>query len=135
MSGAPPSRLAIRALPWLIALYAAASLLHFAHNAEYLSDYPNLPKSWSRGEVYVAWCGISAVGALGYLAYLCRCRGVGLSALALYALAGFGGLLHYARAPLSHHTVAMNSTIWTEVAAATLLLVDIAAASRDRRIG
>jgi hypothetical protein len=33
----------------------AASLLHFAHNAQYLAQYPNLPPSWSRAEVYLAW--------------------------------------------------------------------------------
>src|SRR5215469_12243644 len=34
-------------IPWLFALYAAASLVHFTHNAEYLAQYPNLPASWT----------------------------------------------------------------------------------------
>ena len=47
-------RRANQTLPWVLILYAAATLLHFAHNAEYLAQYPNLPVSWSRADVYVA---------------------------------------------------------------------------------
>jgi hypothetical protein len=118
-----------RALPWLISLYAAASFIHFAHNAQYLADYPNLPAAWSRAEVYIAWCGLSALGALGYVLYRRGNLRAGLPTLALYSLAGLGGLLHYTRAPFSHHTAAMNRTIWAEVAAAALLLVDLACIS------
>ena len=35
-------------------------------------------------------------------------------------------LLHRTRAPALAHTAAMNTTIWTEVAAATLLLAGVA---------
>jgi hypothetical protein len=61
--------LARRALPWLLLLYAAASLLHFAHNTEYLVDYPSLPGWLSRGGVYLAWCGVTLVGVAGYVLY------------------------------------------------------------------
>jgi hypothetical protein len=109
----------------LFLLYAAASFLHFAHNAEYLTRYPNLPGSWSRADVYLAWCVVSAVGILGYVIYL-RGRGLaGLSLLALYAGLGFAGFLHYTRAPFGHHTPMMNATIWAEAAAAASLLVNV----------
>jgi len=86
-----------RALPRLLILYAAASLLHFVHDAEYLAQYPNLPSSWSRADIYVAWCCISTLGVAGYLFYLHGNRAVGLTFLASYAVLGFGGLLHYTR--------------------------------------
>jgi hypothetical protein len=112
-------------LPWLFALYAAATLLHFAHNAQYLSQYPNLPASWSGTEVYAAWCGLTALGVLGFVLYATGARRVGRPLLGLYALLGLGGLLHYTRAPLAHHSAMMNVTIWAEAAAGTLLLVNV----------
>ncbi|MGQ0651943.1 MAG: hypothetical protein ACT4P4_06695 [Betaproteobacteria bacterium] len=51
-----------------------------------------------------------------------RARRHGLALIALYAVLGFDGLAHYALAPLAQHTLAMNMTIWLEVAAAALLL-------------
>ena len=39
----------------LLLLYAAASLVHCAHDAEFVRDYPNLPASWTRAGVYGAW--------------------------------------------------------------------------------
>jgi hypothetical protein len=112
-------------LPWLFALYAAATLLHFAHNAQYLAQYPNLPTSWSRAEVYAAWCCLMALGVVGYGLYALGHRNIGLTVLGLYAVLGFGGLLHYTRAPMAHHSAMMNVTIWTEAAAGTLLLADV----------
>jgi hypothetical protein len=38
-------------LPALLLLYAGTSLLHFAHNARYLTDYPNLPPWLSQADV------------------------------------------------------------------------------------
>lgn len=116
---------ATQALPWLIGLYAIASLGHFAHNAEFLADYPNLPPSLTQAGIYGAWCGMVVVGVLAYVLYRRGYRRLGLAALALYALAGFGGLLHYTRAPMARHTSTMNGTILTEVAAAALLLIDV----------
>lgn len=113
-------------MPWLFGLYATTSLLHFAHNAEYLAQYPNLPVSWSRADVYLAWCGVTMVGLLGYALFRGGYRRVGLTALAIYAGIGFDGLLHYTRAPIAHHSAAMNLTIWTEVAAAAVFLINVA---------
>jgi hypothetical protein len=113
------------ALPRLLILYAAASLLHFAHNAEYLAQYPNLP-SLSRAGVYIAWCCVTTLGVVGYLLYVHGNCAVGLTFLALYAVLGFGGLLHYTRARLTDHSSMMNITIWTEVVAAALLLLNVA---------
>jgi hypothetical protein len=126
MQLAPNPRYARRLMPWLLVLYVAASLLHFAHNAEYLALYPNLPASWSRADVYLAWCAVTMVGLLGYVLFRAGYRRPGLTVLAIYGALGFGGLLHYTRAPLTHHTATMNLTIWTEVAAAALLLTNIA---------
>ena len=115
-----------QALPWLVALYAAASLLHFVHNAEHLAQYPNLPSSWSRVDVYLAWCVVTMLGIAGYALYLRGNRRAGLSFLALYAILGFAGLLHYTRAPIAQHSATMNFTIWTEVAAAAFFLINVA---------
>lgn len=119
-------RCARQAMPWLLVLYAAASFLHFAHNAEYLAQYPNLPVSWSRADIYLAWCGVTTVGLSGYVLFRAGYRRPGLTSLAIYGVLGFGGLLHYTRAPMAHHTATMNLTIWTEVAAAALLLINVA---------
>jgi len=106
-------------------LYLAASLLHFTHNAEYLSDYPNLPTSMTRGSVYLAWCGLTSVGIFGYLLYHRRWRLSGLALLGIYAAFGFDGLLHYTRAPMEAHTALMNFTIWFEFVAAAILLAHV----------
>lgn len=120
------SRHADRALPWLLLLYAAASLFHFVHNAEYLAQYPNLPASWSRAGVYIAWCCVTAPGVIGYFLYRRGYSDVGLTLLAVYAGLGFGGLLHYTRASFHLHSTMMNATIWTEAAAAALVLMNLA---------
>jgi hypothetical protein len=112
-------------LPWFFGLYAVATLLHFAHNAEYLAQYPNLPSSWSRAEVYAAWYCVTALGLVGYGLYALGLRNVGLAILGVYAALGFNGLLHYTRAPIAHHSTMMNLTIWAEAAAGTLLLANV----------
>jgi hypothetical protein len=122
---------ASRPLSWLALLYAAASLLHFVHNAEYLAQYPNLPLSWSRAEVYAVWCCVTALGLSGYALYRCGYPRTGLAVLAAYAGLGFDGLLHYTRAPIAHHSAMMNATIWTEVVAAALLLIQVARAAGE----
>jgi hypothetical protein len=111
----------------LLLLYVAASLVHFAHNAEYLAAYPNLPTWLSRSDVYLVWLGLAAVGVGGYALYRSGWRLVGLLLLGVYAAFGFDGLLHYTRAPFAAHTAAMNFTIWFEVAAAGLLLCAVIA--------
>ena len=111
----------------MLLLYLAASLLHFAHNAEYLADYPNLPAWLGRADVYLVWLGLAAVGVVGYALYRGGWRLAGLLLLGAYAAAGFDGLLHYTRARFAAHTAAMNFTIWFEVAAAGLLLIAVVA--------
>ena len=119
-------RRARQMMPWLLALYAGASLLHFMHNAEYLAQYPNLPASWTSADVYLAWCCLTAVGLLGYVLYRRGFPRVGLTLLAIYGCLGFDGLLHYTRASFAHPSAAMNFTIWAEAAAAALLLISVA---------
>lgn len=114
-----------RALPLLLLLYCAASLLHFAHNAEYLADYPNLPGWLSRGHVYASWGVILIIGACGYLLFRRGRPLTGLMLLAIYTALGLDGLLHYGRAPISSHTFGMNLTIWTEVVAAAMALAAV----------
>lgn len=107
----------------LVATYCLASLIHFVHNAEYLSEYPNLPVWLSRSRVYIAWLAITSVGAIGLWLVRGTYPVLGLILLAVYALLGFDGLGHYAVAPMAAHTATMNATIWAEVVAAALLLV------------
>ena len=108
---------------WLIGVYCAASLIHFTHNAEFVTDYPNLPAWITRTSVYGAWLAITAVGAAGLLILKLGLRLPGLLVIAGYAALGFAGLEHYWVAPVSAHTLAMNATIWFEVAAAAALMV------------
>src|SRR6185295_15035254 len=122
MTRADRSAIAGRALPWLLLVYCGASLLHFVHNAEYLADYPNLPAWISRTSIYVAWCTIFALGLCGYLLFRHSHTLLGLILLAIYAVLGLDGLLHYGRAPIAAHTFGMNLTIWTEVVTAALAL-------------
>ena len=115
----------MKALTALLVAYAAASLFHFAHNAEFLAEYPNLPAWLSRAKIYAAWLGTTAVGALGYLLLRRGFRLSGLALLAVYAVLGFDSLTHYGLAPASAHTAAMNASIWLEVATAALLLAAV----------
>jgi hypothetical protein len=119
-----PQPLAAKALPALLLLYCIASFVHFAHNAEFLTDYPNLPAWLTQLQVYAVWLGITAVGVLGYC-LLRAWRRLGLAVLAVYAAVGFDGLLHYTRAPFAAHTGTMNLTIWSEVVAAALVLAAV----------
>jgi len=121
-------------LPWLLALYGLASLVHFAHNAEFLGFYPNLPAWLSRFQIYGVWCGITVLGLLGYTLYRRGRAFSGLSLLVLYTSLGFDGLLHYRLAPFAAHSAAMNLTIWSEVAAATLALVAVVTVASTRDV-
>ena len=120
MNPVSSSALVARALPWLLLLYCAASLLHFVHNAEFVADYPNLPSWISRGAIYGSWLAIFVVGLVGYLLFRRRHLFIGLALLAIYTALGFNGLLHYGRAPLAAHSAGMNATIWIEVACAAV---------------
>jgi len=116
-----------RLLPACLLAYAAASLAHHIHNAEFLADYPNMPAWLTREHVYLAWLGEMILGALGYALLRAGYRTAGLLLVAACALAGFGGLDHYAVAPFASHTAAMHLTILLEVAAAALVLYAVAA--------
>jgi hypothetical protein len=118
------------ALPVLLVAYAAASLLHFVHNAEFVDEYPNMPAGLSRGMIYAAWLGVTAIGMAGYLLFRRGLTLAGVAFLAFYAALGFDALIHYILAPPSHHTVPMNLTIGFEVATAGLLLILVAAKLR-----
>ena len=111
-----------RVLALLLLLYAAASLLHFVHNAEFLASYPNLPAAWTRAEVYAAWLGMSAVGLTGWVLLVRGLPRTGLALLVVYAALGLDSLGHYMLAPLSAHSLAMNASILFEVSAAAILL-------------
>ena len=115
-----------RTLFVLALAYAVASLVHFTHNAEFIADYPNMPTTWSRGGVYLAWVALTALGAAGLLLVARGYRIAGLLVIAVYAVLGLDSLGHYVLAPLSAHTLAMNSTILIEVTAAALVLVEVA---------
>jgi hypothetical protein len=106
----------------LLAIYCAASLIHFVHNAQFITEYPNLPAWLTSSKVYLAWIAVTSVGVAGIALALSGRRVAGLFLIAGYAALGFAGLDHYTRAPLSAHTLAMNATIAFEVVAAALLL-------------
>jgi hypothetical protein len=106
----------------LFVAYFLTSLGHFAHNAEFICEYPNLPGWLTRAKVYAAWLAITAVGLLGLVCLRRQWPLVGLLLVAAYAAMGFDGLGHYAVAPMELHTWGANVTILSEVAAAALLL-------------
>jgi hypothetical protein len=114
-----------RALAWLLLLYGTLSLVHFVHNAEFLADYPNLPSSWSRGDVYGAWVLITSVGLVGWLLISRGHAIAGLVLLAAYGALGLDSLGHYVLAPVGSHTAGMNVTIFGEVIAAGLVVVEV----------
>ena len=116
----------MRALLVLLLAYAGASLLHYAHNAEFLADYPNMPAWLSRTKVYAAWLAVTALGAIGYLLLRRGHPFAGLSVLGVYAALGFDGFGHYGLAPASAHSATMNLTIWAEAGTAGLLLIAVA---------
>ena len=104
----------------------ATKLIHFTHNAEFLADYPNLPRSWSAAQVYLAWAGMTLVGVVGWSLLSCGLVLAGLFALVAYAALGLDSLGHYVLAPVSAHTLAMNATILAEVTAAGCVLLEVA---------
>ena len=80
-----------KTLRGLLALYGLASLVHFVHNAEHLVDYPNLPVWLSRFQIYGAWCGITALGIVGYtLPVEAACSSVSRSSLSMRHLDSTG---------------------------------------------
>jgi hypothetical protein len=120
----------------LIALYFAASLAHFGHNAEYIAYYPNLPGWLTREKVYLFWLAITAIGAAGVVLLHLHWRGAALACLLVYGAMGLDGLGHYSLALCVEHTLAMNLTIWAEAATGVALAAGclLALLQRLRRV-
>ena len=115
----------MKILPTLLVAYGVASLIHFIHNAEFLTDYPGLPATWTSLGVYFAWLGVTAVGITGWICLWRGFRLTGLFVLAIYAALGLDSLGHYVLAPMAAHTAGMNATILLEVTAAGCVLFEI----------
>jgi hypothetical protein len=98
----------------LVASYFLASLLHFSHNAEYIALYPNLPASFTRESVYLAWLAVTAVGLAGGALRLLGWPIAAALVLGAYGALGLAGLAHYTLALCSEHTLTTNLTIWFE---------------------
>lgn len=114
-----------------IVAYALASLVHFAHNAAHLREYPNMPPWLSARTVWLAWLAITMIGVIGYWLYRYASRWIGSLIIVVYALLGYGGLDHYAIAPVGAHSIEMHATIAIEVVAATVLLIFIGRRARE----
>lgn len=79
MGAAPKAARLPPHLPWLVGIYAIASLVHFTHNAEYIALYPNLPAWLDREYVYLAWIAVTAVGAAGAAMWALGWRGAAIA--------------------------------------------------------
>jgi len=111
--------------------YVAAGFAHNVHNAEYLGDYPGMPRWLSPMLVYGGWLAATAVGFAGYALFQRGSRILGGALIALYAAYGLYSLGHYAVAPFSAHTTAMNVTILLDVGTALFLLLSLAWTARS----
>lgn len=118
----------------LFGLYFLASLAHFAHNAEFIASYPNMPFWLTREKVYLAWLAVTSVGIAAMLLGRLGLPVVGTVLLGAYGALGLDGLGHYALALCSEHTFATNFTIWSEAGAGLALLV-VSSVLATRRIG
>jgi len=107
----------------LITLYGVASFVHFAHNAEYLAFYPNMPAWLTRENVYLAWLAVTSVGVLAVAFAAAGWRAAAAISLVLYGLSGLDGLGHYGLALCSEHTFTTNVTIWAEALAGAALAI------------
>ena len=105
----------------LLALYFIATLAHFAHNAEFIAAYPNMPAWITRETVYVAWLSIASVGFAGLVAARFGLVAIGALLLGAYGALGLDALQHYTLALCSEHTLAANVTIWLEAASGVAL--------------
>jgi hypothetical protein len=111
---------------WISLLaYAAASLLHHVHNAEFLHEYPSMPAWLTPAGVYAAWLAVSLVGLAGYALFRWKYRLAGLVLLGIYGALGLYGLAHYTVAPLSAHTLTMHLTIGAEAITAAMLMIAV----------
>jgi hypothetical protein len=107
----------------LAAVYFAASLAHFAHNAEFIAFYPNMPDWLTREKVYLAWLAVNSLGIAGLLSLRLGLHALGLLLVGAYGALGLGGLGHYTLALCAEHTLATNVTIWSEAASGLVLML------------
>lgn len=107
----------------LAAVYLVASLAHFAHNAEYIAIYPNMPAWLTREQVYLAWLAVTSIGVSALVLLRLGLRAAGVSLVGLWGAFGLDGLAHYTLALCSEHTLATNLTIWSEAIAGFLLML------------
>src|SRR5262245_65976857 len=98
----------------LIGVYFLATLAHFAHNAELIAFYPNMPAWLTREQVYLAWLALTSVGVAGIVVARFGWRALGALLIGAYGALGLDALTHYALALCSEHTLAANFTIWFE---------------------
>jgi hypothetical protein len=110
-------------LNFLMLAFAAASLIHFIHNAEFINDYPGLPKNWTTKGVYAAWLGMTLFGFFAWWLTQTKLKTLGLKFVMLYAVCGLDSLGHYWVAPFSAHRAMMNLTILLEVSCALALFL------------
>ena len=122
-----------RLLLLLTAVYFAASLAHFSHNAQYIAFYPGMPAWLTPGTVWLCWLAVCAVGLLAFALTRLGQRALGLLALGVYGALGLDGLLHYRLGLCSEHTLMANLTIWAE-ATTGLMLVVVSAVLFARRL-
>lgn len=107
----------------LLSVYFLASASHFAHNAEYIAYYPNMPDWLTRETVYLAWLGVTSVGVAGLAAALIGSKVLGAILLSAYGALGLDSLAHYTIALCSEHSLAANFTIWFDAVAGVALLL------------
>jgi hypothetical protein len=118
----------------LLTLYGLASLMHFAHNAEYIAFYPNMPVWLTRENVYLAWLAVTSVGVLAVVFASAGWRAAAALLLVVYGAFGLDGLGHYWLALCSQHTLTMNVTIWAEALAGVALAICATCALRSRAV-
>ncbi|QNK66574.1 hypothetical protein [Variovorax sp. PAMC26660] len=107
----------------LVAVYFIASLAHFAHNAEFIAFYPNMPGWLTREHVYLAWLAITSLGVAGLLVARLGLHALGVVLVGAYGALGLDGLAHYTLALCSEHTLATNLTIWCEAVSGLVLML------------
>ena len=107
----------------LAAVYFAASLAHFGHNAEYIAFYPGMPEWITREKVYLAWLAVTSLGIAAVVLARLALPAFALLFLAMYGAFGLDGLAHYTLALCSEHTLLANVTIWSEAVTGVVLLL------------
>ena len=118
-----PTPVLPRSVLLLAAVYFAASLAHFSHNAEYIAFYPGMPGWITRETVYLAWLAVTALGVMGWLFDRLAVPVLALLFLGAYGAFGLDGLAHYTLAFCSEHTLVSNITIWAEAVSGLGLLL------------